>query len=721
MSVSMQGTWTVSVKSKNAAFAQRFVIQGSSNGKDGVHSGTSGTSVIVMGTQWSVKIENDKGNGHWGPSKERIGTPASIGGQVVFDIKSDDGGGSDMDYDDLILTCSLVPSDSEYIIYGKVRSYSGSCRYNPCFPFPYLVIDTRSVLERALLNEKLRGAILALYPERLRLFEKAQRRFPKPFPGPDPEPFRPMMIPLAESERGSVLAAQKTRAEARTLGSQILDIQSDAETSKATVGSALLSKYSDSILELAKSKDIFSPICTTKARPGLLLRFQEYDRTAAELVGGPYTAAGNRQTLGLTVSDELGNYIFRFTRTLADISDEIIDIPGGVSTATGLRPDVIAQVIAGIGATPTVLYESGLFSDIANLKRIDLCIPSDVLQHGSDNCLGTRAIQSIGNVFTIPGVGNTLDAVGRITATNTNGPQITRGAWSGALHMFACFLGKPQVKTYTIRYRKPGGDWHFVEEAYTHINKSAIGDPGSPLHKVGPSSYSLKVDGGLAQTVPAYNNIEADPNWVETHRLRKIILSSSIYTAALYPGEGNGSAEFKIEGYDVTGTKVVGAEDTVTLYIDNRAMTGDIASVSKAGVPLGECGLFVLSSPAEAITVRFNANHPGGFLDAWDFNVYYGSAHHLSVHDNSPTSQPLSVSYSEVIHGNSFLGTANGVAPDGDGYVTVNLVPDGSAWLPAGKTFCAFSFEVSGNLRITDGYSNYGGYRLDFELIGISI
>ena len=65
--------------------------------------------------------------------------------------------------------------------------------------------------------------------------------------------------------------------------------------------------------------------------------------------------------------------------------------------------------------------------------------------------------------------------------------------------------------------------------------------------------------------------------------------------------------------------------------------------------------------------------------------------------------------------------SANSVAPDGDGYITVDLQPTSGSWLPAGKTFCAFSFEVSGNLRITDGYSNFGGGRLDFELIGISI
>lgn len=712
MSVSMQGTWTVSVKSRDAAFDQRFVIQGSTNGKDGPHSGAVGTSVIVTGPQWSITVQNDKGVGTWTPSAERLGTPVSGGGQVAFDIRSDDGGGGgDADYNDLVLSCGFTAASSEFVIYGRARSYAGMCLFNPCFPLPYVVIDTPAVLDRALANRAARAAIEELYPERLRRIEKTKRRFPRPIPEPDPEPFRPMMIPLAETEGGSVLAAQKARQVAAA----------EASVAKSTVGAAVMARYSASILELAKSKDIFRPICSVKNRPGLLLRFQEYDRTASEVAGGAYTGEGSRQNLGLTVTDELGNYVFRFSRSAVDIAQETGDIPASVNLATGLRPDILAQVVASIGPTPTVLYESALFSDIPNLRRIDLCIPDDVLHHGADNCLGTRAIQAIGNIFTLTGVGNTLDAAGRITATNSNGPQITRGAWGGSLHMYACFLGKPQVKTYTLRYRKPGGGWNFVQELYTHINKAAIGDMTSPLHKVGPFNVSLEVDGGAAVTVPAYNNIEADSNWVETHRLRKVILQSGLYTAALYPGEGAGSVDFRIDGYDVAGNKVAGADDTVRLFIDNRSMTGDIASVTKGGSAPGECALFHLTAANDPITMRFKVNQPGGFLESYSVSIFRGSATPVPVVDSTAPVEPLSVSYSEVAFGNAFFGTSNGVAPDGDGYITVDLQPVSGGWLPAGKTFCAFSFEINGDLRITDGYINFGGGRLDFELVGIDI
>ena len=41
MIISMQGNWTVRVKSKSAAYSQRFIISGATSG-NGVHSGTPG-------------------------------------------------------------------------------------------------------------------------------------------------------------------------------------------------------------------------------------------------------------------------------------------------------------------------------------------------------------------------------------------------------------------------------------------------------------------------------------------------------------------------------------------------------------------------------------------------------------------------------------------------------------------------------------------------------
>lgn len=69
--------------------------------------------------------------------------------------------------------------------------------------------------------------------------------------------------------------------------------------------------------------------CETGALGGVVLRFQEYDRTLAELAGGPYTGEGNRETLGACATDRNGNYIFRFMRTTAQFVSEAIEDPGG--------------------------------------------------------------------------------------------------------------------------------------------------------------------------------------------------------------------------------------------------------------------------------------------------------------------------------------------------------------------------------------------------------
>jgi hypothetical protein len=471
--------------------------------------------------------------------------------------------------------------------------------------------------------------------------------------------------------------------------------------------------------DVIKIVDRFKIGCSVKNAAGILLRFLEYDRTGSELAGGPYTGEGDRLPLGLAATDEQGNYIFRFSQTLSELAAEFEDIvAGGPPLATQLRPDLIAQVISG--GPSAVLYESGLHTDIPNLKRIDLCIPENVLNPGPTACQGGRAIQAIGNIFTIAGVGNTLDGSGRITSTNASGPQITRGAWAGGLDLFACFLDQPDVEFYTIRFRNPGGSWSFVQELYKHTKFLDIA-PGYTGTKVGPDTRSLAVGGGTKVPVPSYLNIEPDPEWLATHRLRKAQLSSSYYENLLYgPGENPRSVQFRIEGYNNAGDKVLGAEDTITLFIDNRPVTGDIAEISMGGAAPGECALFELTSPNAPLTLRFRVKQLGGFVQSYSVSVARGSNTGVPVSDATPPAQPLSLTYHEPTHGNFFFGTFNGVGPDADDYVLAELQPNSGAWLPSGLNFCAYEFKISASPRATNGYGVFGGHDLDKELVGIS-
>jgi hypothetical protein len=725
MSITMQGSWTVSVKGKSAAFEQRFVISGAASG-NGIYAGeTSTTPVFVTGAQWTISVQHrPTSSAAWIASAERITFPSVSGGQVRFDVQSNDTGG-DVDYDDLVLTCSMPSNASEYVLYGTAKSYSGLCMFNPCYPFPWVVIDSAVSLQKALTHAAVREVLQELYPDRIKEYVERPGFIRPPRPGPDPAPFVPLVIPMgsglgSETQKITVQVQGGAQEGLNPATSRASASGARATTTRIDIGAATLQQVAPHASQIAKFKDAFKQACSVKSQPGLLLRFLEYDRTSAELAGGPYTGTGARQVLGLAVTDERGNYIFRFSWGLADAAAETTDIvAGGAPLATQLRPDIIVQVISGTAAG--VLYESALHPDVPNLRRIDLCVPESVLNPGPAACQGGRAIQSIGNIWTLPGVGNTLDGAGRITATNPNGPLITRGAWVGRLDLFACFLDHPDVEYYTIRFRKPGGGWGFVQELYRHIKISDIGLPGYVGTKVGPDTRNLAVDGGAKVNVPSYHNIESDPEWIATHRLRKVQLTSSLYENALYgPGDSPRSVEFKLEGYNPAGDKVAGAQDNIMLCIDNRAINGDIASVSMGAVAPGECALFELTAANAALTVRFKVDQPGGFVQTYTLDVIRGSNTSVPVSDTTAPVQPLTLTYSEPTHGNFFFGTLNAVSPDADRYVVAELQPDGGAWLPADKNFCAFAFRLHATPRTTDGYGFTPGGYLDFELVGIS-
>ncbi len=162
MIISMQGNWTVRVKSKDAAFVQRFVISGAASG-NGSHAGTVGTTVAVTGAQWSIAIQHNPGTG-FQLSDSMIAFPHQVGGNYEFDIRSNDAGG-DQDFNDLVLTCSTPVTINDFIVYGNVTLYSGRCIFNPCRRGPY-VIETGAALRDALKNPKLREVLTRLYPER---------------------------------------------------------------------------------------------------------------------------------------------------------------------------------------------------------------------------------------------------------------------------------------------------------------------------------------------------------------------------------------------------------------------------------------------------------------------------------------------------------------------------------------------------------------------------
>lgn len=725
MTIGMQGLWTVSVKSKSAAWPQRFRIEGSTNGVDGLYDETS-DPILVNGPQWGITVEhNPPGPEDWRQSRYRLANSHISSGQFLFDIESDDfgAGGGDEDFNDLILFCSMQLSNSEYVVYGQIKSYSGFCLFNPCFPFPYYVIDYPRQLAELLKYPPTRRIIEKLYPERVKAFE----RIP-PIPEPDPPPFRPMMIPsgLSEEPGLNVLRPMKPMAASDMKQSNKKTAAKKAESTETavfsisantTASSTMLAR--DDFLLLGRLRDqiklrpcIVNPVSQT------IMRFTEYDRTASEKLGDPYTGEGDRHILGTTATDEFGNYVYRFSQDFEQLVEETEDIATGENLITEIRPDVIIELL---GSLPEgVLYETAPYYNIPNVKRINLCLPSNELDPPRTSCQGGRAIQALGNLSIITS-GTTLHSDGTVSNTNVTGPIVDHAAWYYKVDLFACFLDTdPKAKYYVLRYRRKDGvvwtDWNFVNEAYTHPKQQ--GDSSWKNEVIGPlPAVELRVNGSANPKVAgwAYLNIEdqtRDKEWQNWHRDRKLQIDTRIYQPVA------GAVEFSIEGYDASGEKVPAAEDTIRLYIDNHWSEGDIDYVKLGIEDPGECALFDLPTAGEPLTVRYRVTDPEGFMKSYALKIYRGSNTFVAT-ENSATGLPVAASYQSVLP-YRFGGTLNETL-DPSGYVEISLEPAGTGtWLPNEVDFCAFSFELSAVDRKTTGNNTPGNRILWRELIGIS-
>jgi len=709
MSINMQGPWTVAVKSKSASFAQRFIISNATSG-NGTYAGEVATPpVLVTGDHWSITIQNKPTGGDWVDSANQITFPTVSGLQYHFDVQSNDAG-ADQDFNDLILTCSTPQTATDFVIYGHVSYYDSPCTFNPCRR-DWLVIDTASALANALKNPYLRVPIEKLYPYRLKPVPPVP-----PGPTPDPPPFRPLVIPLREQTALPAKQAQVFRLAAPEVKTRAAKGEAAAEAQPSVVSSrtvALEQTRSAAALEfdrvaVAGIVDHIFRICTTGHLPGVALKFQEYDRTIAELAGGAYSGDGNREDLGVCATDRNGNYILRFSRSLVELAQEVsVDVAAGESAATQILPDVIVQLLDA--SKPLgYCYESAPYWNIPTLKRIDICVPRGGVRPPTA-CQGGRAIQAIGDIFIVD-PNNIRDGDGRITANSSlpNTPPARCAAWAGALDLFACFLDHPDAIYYTIRFMKPGDiDWSFFQEKYTHLKIANLGNPGYTGDLVGPDPaiLALHVDGRVAVKVPAYHNIENEDAWILTHRDRKAVISSGLYAPA------GGSALFKIEGYNAAGNKVAGAEDTIKLYIDNNDPKFDIFSVNMLGQLGGDCALFTVPAdqPDAPLTVQFRANQLEGFLDAYSLAVRKGSIGVFTV-DGLDGLGPGAISGSYVHESDvvcsKFEGTFNDVTHDAEGYVVADIKLHARNWLDDNQPFCTFAVQLSCSVRRTNGYNN---------------
>ena len=116
------------------------------------------------------------------------------------------------------------------------------------------------------------------------------------------------------------------------------------------------------------------PRTLTEPLVNIELQFYEYIRTITEFDGGPYSGEGKRKKLGSCISDQFGNYIFRFCKSkLIYLDKSIFKIKLAKDTAFQFMPDVLIQLRHK--ETNALIHESVPFWNIPLLKRINISFP----------------------------------------------------------------------------------------------------------------------------------------------------------------------------------------------------------------------------------------------------------------------------------------------------------------------------------------------------------
>ncbi len=768
MLIAMQGNWKVTVKSKNAAFDQRFIISGAMSG-NGTHPGIPGTSVNVTGKQWTVAIQNNPGTG-FQLSDTILKFPHQVGGNYEFEIWSNDAG-PDKDFNDLILTCSTAANINDFIVYGNVSLYSGSCVFNPCRKGPY-VIDTRNSLLEAIKNPKIKDLIKKLYPE---IIEEIEYPYP-PVPPNPPDPFKPIVLDLFNeaTQPKTALVYQRKEPELKTNTKARKELAaSDIAMNNFNLLKTISSKNSlaaavDNFdrLEVLKVIDkLHYRLCNVYAAPNITLTFEEYDRSAAELAGGAYTGTGDRRLLGDTITDMQGNYIFRFSFDMTfPYLEDAADVAPGENVNVVPYPDIIVKVI---DASPfNVLYESAPYYNISNLKRINLCLPKSQIKPTSA-CFNGNLIGSLGNIFiggnqnsTASGAdadlqrwgyNNYLEADGKISVDSSlAGFKIQCAAWRGVIDMKGCMYdtAKPAdqntIKWYTIRIKRAGtGNWEFVSQNYKHPRFSKRHLPNYTGDDVGPFTTSLHVDGGGAVNVPAYKNIQREIfvdgiDWEFSNSDRYMRLNTALYDL-LAGVRSPGTFLVRVDCYNAAGNPVANGTDMIALYIQNLPLNFQlkVPTITDPAVVNAGCGLYRLTNAQlnTPIGLSFKANDPYGFVHSYELSMGRCPAPMIALKVNSPK-PPLS----DTASGASILahGEASGNTPhDCPGYsgtiqdfsetglvaVEFQPAPAEGGWIKAGEYFTVIGFELRAYQRVTNGYNTglsdlyYAATHINLELL----
>jgi hypothetical protein len=690
MSFNLSGEWTVSVKSKEAAFDQRVVIAGTDNGQDGTYPYATFGTKTLQGS-FAIQVQYEKGE-EWYDSLMRLGDVTRSATELAVEIESDDNVGyGDLDFNDLILEATRPVGSSDWCVWGQVKQYSG-CFFNPCL-LPRLVIDDWLHVSQRLPNDLI-AQLEPLLPE----IPPLDLPYPPPPPPIDFRAIRVEVPPSIVQETLFTPRAGRGRGAFRTSGIETLSNPGIEAYRTADAAYIKASELFPAVVGKLKLK------CHVDPAPGALLRVIDYDPGPGESPGQLFAGTGDKEVLGHAITDDWGYYLFCFSWPY----------PGATG---GLRPDILLQLIQpDEGGVPAVRMESDISWNIDNLYRKDFCVPSYLLEDPPPGEIITpgRIFQYVGN---LPVVRIAQSGVERGHGTSQSGDlvSVNRAPFGGTLYLKGSFHDFPSVKYYRIQYWTTG---------------NPEGDIGTTTLTTPLNYYDADFDSVTVGPGPVeFANVPADAypvmmgKYNYSHPFGRQYLAY-INTLKLESGAmKTGFLHIQVQGLNAGGADVAGATDQFVMRIDNVPPVPEIEPITAGSGAGAGCGLVTLSDPNDKFPVTYRVNDAEGHLYKYYFRLF-------KCHNNQIGGSHYSPVYNDTfpLYWHGTVDDPSGVVPTPptwDGWVTVDMPATGAVFSAQdvldGVEFVAVSIELWAVSRTTDGRYNHLHYPRYVEVIGVKL
>lgn len=684
MSIKLNGQWKVRVSDKSAAFDQRIVISGTTNGKDGVYPYKGfGTKTLEGG--FGIQIQYEKGDA-WYNSLMRIGNVSQSDSNVCMEIQSDDNVGSgDLDFNDLVLDAEKEILENEYCLWGHIRKYSG-CYFNPCL-FPRIVIDDLLHASKKLPKDFI-GKIDPFLPERP----------PVDFPDPPPPPpwdYKATRVEVPENLAKELIYSKGTenkRGMFRTTGIKTLK---DPAIEAYDISEAVNIEAGEIVGQTILNK--FRRRCLIEPFPGAIIRILDYDPGPGESTGQLFSGTGNKDILGHVITDDYGFYLFCFTWPHPHINLK--------------KPDVMLQFMKiNEEGTPSVVMESHISWNIDKLQRKDFCIPANLAEDSptDDIIIPSRIFQYTGNL-PVSRITQTGSEKGYATSETGDLVSVIKAPFGGVLYLKGSFHDFPSVKSYRITY-------HTTDNPDGNISETLL---LTPLNYYNTDFDLVTVGPGplVFSDIPVDAYPVMNENYQYSHPFGRQYFAY-INTNTLKTGKmKTGLLHIQIKGLDAAGSEVAGAVDQFTVRIDNVPPVPEIMPITPATGPALGCGLIEITDPNGTFPLTFRVSDADGHLHKYYFRMF-------KCHNNRIGNDHYTDTYS-TLKPLRWYGTIDDASSTWDGWKTVTMPNEGELFTPsevaAGVHFVAVSVELWAISRSTDGRHHHLHWPRCVEVVGIKL